>query len=121
MCMLTDEPARFGDWAALLVCRRWGEWSLEQLAYVSFATYTYFTLYPEIPSVCFYPLRNELNFSEILTLATKVSDSSRPLSPSCTRLTPIDRRYTALYQVLANPPPYACAKVTACLFCTSSA
>ena len=40
MCMLTDEPARFGEWAALLVCQRWGEWSLEQLAYVSFATYT---------------------------------------------------------------------------------
>ena len=78
-------------------------------------------LYPAFPSVCFYPLRNEVNFAEILTLATKVSDSSRPLSPSCTRLTPIDRRYTALYQVLANPPPYACAKVTACLFCTSSA
>ena len=61
MCMLTDEPARFGDWTALLVCRRWANGAKDCL--VCFAN---------LPSVCFYPLRNELNFCEVLTLATKV-------------------------------------------------
>ena len=103
MCMLTDEPARFGGWAALLVCRIWANGAMDHPVRVF--------LPPEKRTKL---LRSPHPCDEGLRVLS-------PLSPSCTRLTAIDRRHTALYQVFAKPPPFACAKVTACLFCTSSA